>query len=205
MKKLFFILAVLVLFSLSFYTVMRYNKNKSIKTNGSDDANNTKVTVTDQLNQSTAANSSISKNEIFKNTTNSKAINFKLKTLDGKEISLSDFKGKKIFLNFWATWCPPCRQEMPELEKLYQETKDSDIVILTINLGEDAKTVESFMDKNKYNFNVALDLDQDVAIKYSIVSIPTSIFIDSEGNLVSKKIGPMTLEEMKDFVTSPKK
>ncbi|GFP77418.1 TlpA family protein disulfide reductase [Clostridium fungisolvens] len=203
MKKSLFILAVLVLFSLSFYTVMKYTKNKSIKTNASVDANNTKVT--NQVNQSTAVNSSTSKSGIFKNTQDGKAIDFKLKTLDGKEISLSDFKGKRVFLNFWATWCPPCRQEMPELEKLYQESNDSDLVILTINLGEDNKTVRSFMDKNKYNFNVALDLDQSVAIKYNIVSIPTSILIDSEGNLVSKKIGPMTLEEMNAFVTLPKK
>lgn len=203
MKKLLFILAVLVLLSLSFYTVIKYNKNKSIKTNESADANNTNVT--NQVNQSTAANSNISKSELFKNTPDGKAIDFKLKTLDGKEVSLSSFKGKKVFLNFWATWCPPCRQEMPELEKLYQESKDSDLIILTINLGEDNKTVKSFMDKNKYSFNVALDLDQNVAIKYNIVSIPTSIFIDSEGNLVSKKIGPMTLEEMKTFVTLPKK
>ncbi|GFZ31335.1 hypothetical protein CSC2_18610 [Clostridium zeae] len=203
MKRVFFILAVLVLFSLSFYTVMRYNKNKSINANASADANSTKTT--NQLNPSTAANSTISKNEIFKNTSDSKAIDFKLKTLAGKEVSLSDFKGKKVFLNFWATWCPPCRQEMPELEKLYEESKDSDLIILTINLGEDNQTVKSFMDKNKYNFNVALDLNQDVAIKYNIVSIPTSIFIDADGNLVSKKIGPMTLEEMKAFVTLPKK
>lgn len=201
MKKILFILAILVLFSLSFYTVLKYNK--SISTNSSAAANSTKVS--NQVNQSKASNLSTSKSEIFKNTSNGEAINFKLNTLDGKEISLNDFKGKKVFLNFWATWCPPCRQEMPELEKLYQESKDSDLVILTINLGEDAKTVKSFMDKNNYNFNIALDLDQDVAIKYNIVSIPTSIFIDSEGNLVSKKIGPMTLEEMKAFVTAPKK
>ncbi|MBK1811510.1 TlpA family protein disulfide reductase [Clostridium sp. YIM B02505] len=203
MKKLFFILAVVVLFSLSFYTVIRYNKNKAIKVNASVDADNTKAT--NQINQSKPTNSSISKNEIFKNTSDNKAIDFKLKTLEGTEISLSDFKGKKVFLNFWATWCPPCREEMPELEKLYQESKDSDLVIITINLGEDASTIKSFMDKNKYNFTVALDLDQDVTTKYSIVSIPTSIFIDSEGNLVSKKIGPMTIKEMKAFVTPPQK
>ncbi|GFZ33844.1 hypothetical protein CSC2_43700 [Clostridium zeae] len=60
-----------------------------------------------------------------------------MKTLDGKEVSLSDLKGKNIFINFWATWCPYCVQEMPEIEKLYQETKNSDLIILGIDIGED--------------------------------------------------------------------
>ena len=72
------------------------------------------------------------------------ALNFKLKDLNGVEVSLSDFKGKKVFLNFWASWCPPCKAEMPDLEKLYQETKDSDLVILAVNIGED-KTQQNLL------------------------------------------------------------
>ncbi|WP_206872404.1 TlpA disulfide reductase family protein [Clostridium zeae] len=74
---------------------------------------------------------------MFKDQNGDKAIDFKLKTLDGKEVSLSDLKGKNIFINFWATWCPYCVQEMPEIEKLYQETKNSDLIILGIDIGED--------------------------------------------------------------------
>ena len=133
-------------------------------------------------------------------TTKEKAIDFKLKDLNGKDVSLNDFKGKNVLLNFWATWCPPCKAEMPDIEKLYQENKNSDLVILAVNLGEDKQTVKSFIEKNKYNFDILLDSDQDVAIKYNIVSIPTSFFIDKEGNIVSKKIGAMTLEEMKSYI-----
>lgn len=76
------------------------------------------------------------------------------------------------------------------------------MVILGIDLGEDNRTVKSFMNKNKYNFNILLDSDQKVAIKYNIVSIPTSFFIYKDGNIVSKKVGAMTLEEMKSHVNS---
>jgi peroxiredoxin len=125
------------------------------------------------------------------------AIDFKLKDLDGKELSLSDLKGKKVFLNFWATWCPPCKAEMPEIEKLYEETKDSDLVIVAVEIGEPLSTVKSFIDSNKYSFKVLLDSDQSVASKYNIASIPTSYFIDVDGNVISKNVGGMNIDQMK--------
>jgi peroxiredoxin len=89
---------------------------------------------------------------------------------------------------------------MPDIEKLYQETQNSNLVILAVNLGEDKQTVKSFMDKNKYNFNILLDSEQAAAIKYNIVSIPTSFFIDENGTIISKKIGPMNIDEMKSYL-----
>jgi thiol-disulfide isomerase/thioredoxin len=179
MKKAIVILLAIFLFGTSFYTVSNYNKN-----NAEIVKNSNAKTVNEKLADSIKV----------------KAADFKLKDLNGKEVSLSNFKGKKIYLNFWATWCPPCKAEMPDIEKLYQETKNSDLVILTINLGEDKQTVKSFMDENKYSFNVLLDSDQEVAIKYNIVSIPTSFFIDEKGTLISKKIGPMNIDEMKSYI-----
>lgn len=190
MKKLAFTLAIIILFGISVYTVISYNKNK---TNGFNTSiNNSVLSVKD-------SKSSIDKKSP-ETIPKEKAIDFKLKDLNGKSVSLSDFKGKKVLLNFWATWCPPCRAEMPDIEKLYLENKDSDLVILAVNLGEDTQTVKSFIDKNKYNFNILLDSDQAVAIKYNIVSIPTSFFIDKEGNIVSKKVGAMSIKEMRDNV-----
>ena len=134
------------------------------------------------------------------NVIKTKAIDFKLKDLNGKELSLSDLKGKKVFLNFWATWCPPCKAEMPEIEKLYQETKDSDLVIVAVEIGEPLDTVKSFIDSNKYNFKVLLDSDQSVSSKYGITSIPTSYFIDTDGNIISKRVGAMNIDEMKTYI-----
>ena len=189
MKKSLFILAITILFGVSLYTVINYNKNKTIN---SENSNNISLPVETDGNKIDMENS--------QTTTKEKAIDFKLKDLNGKDVSLNDFKGKNVLLNFWATWCPPCKAEMPDIEKLYQENKNSDLVILAVNLGEDKQTVKSFIEKNKYNFDILLDSDQDVAIKYNIVSIPTSFFIDKEGNIVSKKIGAMTLEEMKSYI-----
>lgn len=189
MKKSLFILAITILFGVSLYTVINYNKNKTINL---ENSNNISSPVETDGNKIDIENS--------QTTTKEKAIDFKLKDLNGKDVSLNDFKGKNVLLNFWATWCPPCKAEMPDIEKLYQENKNSDLVILAVNLGEDKQTVKSFIEKNKYNFDILLDSDQDVAIKYNIVSIPTSFFIDKEGNIVSKKIGAMTLEEMKSYI-----
>ena len=176
MKKYLIILIAAILIAVSIITVNLYN-------NGPNPKN-----ITNTL-------PSIKPNNI-----KIKAQDFKLKDLEGKEVSLSDYKGKKVFLNFWATWCPPCKSEMPEIEQLYKETKDNDLVILTVEIGESRDTVKSFIDSNKYNFKVLLDSDQNVASQYNIASIPTSYFIDVEGNIVSKNIGAMNIDKMKQYI-----
>jgi len=86
---------------------------------------------------------------------------------------------------------------MPEIEKLYQETKDSDLIIVAIEIGEPLSTVKPFINNNKYNFKVLLDSDQSVASKYGISAIPASYFIDKNGSIVSKNLGAINLEQMK--------
>ncbi|GKU24565.1 TlpA family protein disulfide reductase [Clostridium folliculivorans] len=199
MKKLLFPLSIVVLFSLSLYTVINYNKNNSAKSNSYSIVDNQK-TSDNNNNSISKTPSTNSTNGIFKDPNGDKAIDFKLKTLEGKEVSLSDLKGKNVFINFWATWCPYCVQEMPEIEKLYQETKNSDLIILGIDIGEDNDTVRDFLNKNKLNFNILFDYDESVATNYNITALPTSLFIDKNGNIIKKKIGPMTLEEMKSYV-----
>ena len=115
-------------------------------------------------------------------------------------LGINHLKGKKVFLNFLATWCPPCKAEMTEIEKLYQETKDSDLVIVSVEIGEPLNTVKSFIDSNKYNFKVLIDPDQSVATKYNITSIPTSYFIDKDGNILSKHVGDMNINQMKAYI-----
>ena len=129
---------------------------------------------------------------------------FTLEDLQGKKVKLSELKGKKVYLNFWATWCPTCKEEMPHIEKLYQETKDTDLVILTIDVGEDKKTVQDFIAKNNYNFTVLLDVKGEVSQLYQVSGIPTSLFIDTNGFLNDSVTGGLTLESMKEFVNNLK-
>jgi len=191
MKKSLIVLIAAIIVGVSIYTLNIYTASSS-KSNSSV--------------ENTGKNSTTQNNAVFKpirinpNVTKTKAINFKLKDLSGKELTLSDLKGKKVFLNFWATWCPPCKAEMPEIEKLYQETKNSDLVIVAVEIGEPLNTVKSFIDSNKYNFKVLIDPDQTVAAQYNIVSIPTSYFIDVDGNIISKNIGGMNIDQMKAYI-----
>lgn len=186
-KKLFIWIPVVILVLTAFY-IVKMNNQKNVKAFAGNQ---------NTLTNGTTASQSTNAGKV-------KAIDFKLKDLNGKEVSLKDFKGKKVFLNFWASWCPPCKAEMPDIEKLYQETKDTDLVILAVDLGEDTPTVKNFISKNKYDFNVLLDSDQNVGRMYSITSIPTSFFIDKDGNIINKRVGAMTLEDMKMYISTIK-
>lgn len=195
MKKIAIILGLLLLIGGSVYTVYNYNKSQ---------VSNPNNIINTETNSSDRKQNDNFKNETALKISKTKAMNFKLKDLNGKEVSLSDYKGKKVFLNFWATWCPPCKAEMPEMEMLYQETKNSDLVILAVNLDEEKDTVQKFINSNKYNFPVLLDTGNIVASQYEVVSIPTSFFIDKEGNIVDKHIGAMTIEDMKNYINNIK-
>jgi len=198
MKKLIWPLIAVLVFGLSIYTVADYNKNNSKNLDiitKETPKENTKVPNVSSDTEKDAPTKSIT------DAIKLAALDFKLVDLNGKEVSLSDFKGKKVFLNFWASWCPPCISEMPDIEKLYTETKDSDLVILAVNLGEDKATVKAFSDTNKYNFKILLDTDQSVGKQYNISAIPTSYFIDKEGNIVSTVKGALSLEKMKSYIS----
>lgn len=115
--------------------------------------------------------------------------NMPLVTLDGESTNLSRFKGKVVFLNYWATWCPPCIAEMPSIQELYQTYKDNpDVAFVMINLDEDVQKARNFLRDNKYAFNsYRLNGITPVAFRSSI--IPTTFVIDKEGMIVVKKRG----------------
>lgn len=125
------------------------------------------------------------------------SIDFKLKDLNDKEVSLKEFKGKKVMINFWATWCGYCVQEMPYIQNVHNETKDKDIVILAVNVGENKDKVKKFIEKKGYDFPVVLDESQDVAQNYGVQGFPTTLFIDEEGYVYSGIQGPMTDDIMR--------
>jgi thiol-disulfide isomerase/thioredoxin len=128
------------------------------------------------------------------------APDFTLTDLEGNSVSLTDFKGKNVYLNFWASWCGPCRMEMPDIEKIYQEYKDKDLVVLAVNVGEGQDTVKSFIDTHQLSFPVLLDSKTEAARIYKVSSIPVSIFINKEGIIAAKRVGLMTHEEMEAYV-----
>ncbi|MCD6396072.1 MAG: TlpA family protein disulfide reductase [Spirochaetaceae bacterium] len=115
--------------------------------------------------------------------------------LAGNAISLKDLKGKVVLLNLWATWCPPCRAEMPSLEKLHQSLKDSNFTILAVGTPtpprETREKIISFVSDNGYTFPVMIDESQAIASQYGSGSIPTSWIIGADGKVVARYVGGM--------------
>jgi len=120
-----------------------------------------------------------------------KFFDFTLKDLKDNSVSLKDFKGKAIFLNFWATWCGPCKAEMPSMQKLYTELKNEGLVIVAINLREQKSTVEKFVKQQKITFPVLLDRTGEIGAIYGARGIPLSLLIDTNGYIVGAKNGTM--------------
>ena len=117
------------------------------------------------------------------------AIDFTLKDLAGKPHKLSDYRGKIVFLNFWATWCPPCRAEMPSMQKMYSAWDKDKYVMLAVDVRERKSSVLAFSRKYKYTFPILLDLDGSIAKKYFVRGIPTTYIIDEKGNIVAHHVG----------------
>lgn len=135
------------------------------------------------------------------------APDFELRTVDGKAMKLSSLRGKKVIVNFWATWCPPCRLEMPEMEKFYTKNKNEGIEILAVNLTKAEKSradVPAFIEAYGITFPVLLDENSDVARLYKVSSIPASFIIDTQGVIREKIVGPMTYDSMEKMVGSIK-
>ena len=123
------------------------------------------------------------------------APNFTLTDLNGDSTKLSDYRGEKIFLNFWASWCPPCRAEMPDLQKLHEENFD-DFKIIAVNVGENKTTAAEFISENDLGFEVILDNDQEVSREYLVRGIPTSYFLDENGIIINKISGVISYQKM---------
>ena len=122
------------------------------------------------------------------------APNFQLNDMTGKPVSLSDFRGKVVYLNFWATWWPICQAERSSLQSLYEERQNKDVVLLTIDIigtrpTETPENLADFMQKNGYTFPVLLDMDRAVTRNYSIKATPTNILIDKNGIIRQVVIG----------------
>ncbi|MFJ7889375.1 redoxin domain-containing protein [Lysinibacillus xylanilyticus] len=135
---------------------------------------------------------------------------FTLTSLDGKDVTLSELRGKKVVLNFWATWCPPCKAEMPHMQNYYEQyAKKDNVEIIAVNLThaerdvtDDAKvdSVMTFRDSYNLTFPILLDPKNSVGEDYQILTIPTTYFIDSNGYIQRAIKGPMNVEMLKQYV-----
>jgi len=120
-----------------------------------------------------------------------KAANFKLEALDGSTVSLEQLKGKVVFLNIWATWCGPCREEMPSMETLYDELRPNrDFVMLAVSQDTKGRLVVApYVEKNGYHFKVLLDPENQVGEAYDVSGVPETFIIDREGRIVAHHMG----------------
>ena len=112
--------------------------------------------------------------------------------LDGKKVGLGDYRGKVVFLNIWATWCPPCREEMPSMEKLYQELKGEDFEILAVSIDTSGvKAVAPFAKEYRLSFPILLDPEGTIKPLYGITGVPESFIINKDGRIEKIVIGPL--------------
>lgn len=124
------------------------------------------------------------------------APNFTLSDLTGNQVTLSDFRGKVVFLNFWATWYPAYREEMPEIEAVYQKYKGQNVVFIGIDLYENGDRVRNFVQQGGYSWTFVIDATGEVTKNYAITDIPASFFLDKNGVVRAIKVGAMNREEI---------
>lgn len=117
------------------------------------------------------------------------APDFTLTDMAGNKVSLAQFKGKVVILNFWATWCPPCREEMPSMEQLYRDYSAKGLVMLAINVDKKHEMLAKFLKKTPYSFDILLDPQGTVTTQYGVARFPESFVIDRNGIIVEKIIG----------------
>ncbi|WP_422122417.1 redoxin domain-containing protein [Planococcus sp. X10-3] len=126
------------------------------------------------------------------------APDFELTTLDGQTVRLSDYRGQRVFINFWATWCPPCRAEMPDMQQLYEE-QEVPVEILAINLTPteaNEENIVNFVADFGLTFPIPMDINSEVSEEYRVQAYPTSYMIDSEGRISFVAPGAMNKELM---------
>jgi len=129
-----------------------------------------------------------------------KAPDFTLRTFDGKNLKLSDLKGKTVLLNFWASWCMPCRQEAGALDKSWQKYKDKDVVFIGVNVWDENSNALSYLNKFGGDYTHGMDPNEEIQVDYGGGGVPETDFIDPSGNVRDKFTGPLTEQIIDYFV-----
>ena len=128
------------------------------------------------------------------------APDFSLPSLAGETVALSNYKGQVVLINLWATWCPPCKAEMPTLNAYYQANKDKGFVVLAVNDQEDAITVNNFIEANGFGFPVLLDTQSRVLDTYNVRALPTTFVIDRNGVIQYVHMGEISQQQLEEIV-----
>ncbi len=130
---------------------------------------------------------------------------FALKLFNGEEVSLSELKGKTVLLNFWASWCMPCRQEAQALEQAWQNYKDKDVVFIGVNVWDEDSSALSYMEKFGGGYPHGADPREEIQVDYGIGGVPETYFIDSSGKISDKYNGPLTKQIIDYYIAKAKK
>ncbi|MCU7924550.1 MAG: TlpA family protein disulfide reductase [Candidatus Thiodiazotropha sp. (ex Dulcina madagascariensis)] len=128
-------------------------------------------------------------------------VDFELPGLDGKNYRLSDYRGKWVLVNYWATWCPPCLEELPELEVFHNTHKDKDAVVLGVAMERiDPPRLKTFVDEQFLSYPILLTKPAARTELGRVPGLPTSFLVNPEGKLVARQVGPLTLDDLEAFI-----
>jgi peroxiredoxin len=128
------------------------------------------------------------------------APDFKLKKLNGEEVQLSQLRGKAVMINFWGTWCEPCRTEMPAMQKAYEKYKDKGFEILAVNVAETEIAVSNFVEDYKLTFPILMDSQKETVRQYKISPLPSSIFVDPQGKITQFIESPLEVSHLELYI-----
>ena len=205
-KKKTIILVVLFIVLMAGASVLYNNLSKNyqpdtlLTENNSTNADS-ENTVADEENNNNGTTENTNQPEDTSSESKNLAPNFTVYDLEGNEVNLTDFFGKPIIINFWASWCGPCKMEMPDFNEAYETYKD-EIEFLMVNMTDGSRetigVASSFIAESGYTFPVYYDTDYSAAITYSVSSLPTSYFLNAEGELITYARGAIngaTLEK----------
>lgn len=131
----------------------------------------------------------------------SSRLDFSVKDLSGETVKLSSLRGKTVLVNFWATWCSPCKEEMPLLQSYYDSHKQDGFVLVGVNVSDDAEDAQTFIEEYGYTFPVWSDPPGNVLIDLGMNGLPASLVISPEGTVVKRWIGPLTQEDLDEVIT----
>ncbi len=148
--------------------------------------------------------SSVTKEKVEVITKRGPAPDFELVGLDGKTYRLSDYKGEGVFLNFWGTWCEPCKREMPAMDRQYEVFKDQGVNLLTVNIAQSEFEVENFLNNLGVDFPTVIDKTKDVMTAYNIRPLPTTILISPDGKVKDIITGEMSEADIVSYMESIK-
>ena len=121
---------------------------------------------------------------------------FTLESLTKESVTLSSLTGQIVVLNFWATWCPPCKEELPDFQAAWEKYKDEGVVFLGISIDQNRSEVESFIKDSGITYTILLDLSSQVASQYGITAIPTTFILDVDGTVLFSQVGGMTEDQL---------